>query len=174
MSIIQTIASLFSSPQKKRAKQLYDSLYWPILQKIVPAPSASNWGFRFPDAKACMAEAMACAEFHAGMEFKILSIVHSNEVDPWTRSAGQQIDIVAMRRAAGTFVVYTETGLVYDHRVRYCMPEPWAYKLGFINPVFLWKRLGAPQVNPYPASYKEAASYYRANNTLKSRAGYVE
>lgn len=174
MTIIDTITQALPVTKfQRRVKALTDSLYWPILQKIVPPPGTSGWGFRFQNAAECKAEARECARFHASVESGAMKIIHSKEVDPWARGTGPQIDQTAMRRAAGVFVVHAETGAVYDHRVRYCMPEPWAYELGFINPIGLWGRLGAPQVNPYPANNKAAAAFYKANGALKSRAGYV-
>lgn len=174
MRILDNVAAILPiTKYQRRVNALHKSLYWPILQKIVPPPGTSGWGFRFKNASECKAEARECAKFQASMEFGILKIVTSKELDPWARGSGPQIDQTAMRRAAGVFVVYAETGSVYDHRIRYCMPEPWAYDLGFINPIGLWGKLGAPQVNPYPASNKTAASFYKANGALKSRAGYV-
>lgn len=160
-------------------EKLYANLYWPILQKIVPSPKAPKMNVRFPNASACKKEAMECAKFHAGMLYSqsglnVYKIINDINEDPWQRFNGFQVDQTAMRNAAGYFVVNVKTKVVYDHRVRYCIPEPWAFTLGFINPLWVWDKMGAPKINPYAGHFNSAANkFYKNNGNLKSKAGYV-
>lgn len=178
MSIVDSITAVVPlTAYQRRVNALYDGFYWPIMQRFVPKPNEPLTNRRFKDAAACRREAREMAKFHVGMlpNFGYYQIVYSLENDPWQRYAGQQVDATQMRRAAGHFVIDTRTEIVYDHRVRYCIPEPWAFKLGFVNPLFLWGRLGAPEENPYKGyNNAAAAAYYTAKGVLKSRAGYVE
>ena len=178
MSIIDSITAVVPlTAYQKKVNELYNNLYWPIMQKMIPPPTVPTANLRFKNAAACKKEARKLAKFHAGMlpRFGYYKIVYSLENDPWQRYPGENIEIKQARRAAGHFVIDTRTDTVYDHRVRYCIPEPWAFTLGFVNPIFLWGRFGAPLENPYK-DYKNAAAaaYYTAKGVLKSRAGYVE
>lgn len=178
MSIADSIAAVVPLTEyQRRVNALYDSVYWPIMQKLIPPPNGPKANLRFKDAAACRKEAREMAKFHVGMlpKFGYFKLVYSLENDPWQRYGGGQVDVSQMRRAAGHFVVDTRTDTVYDHRVRYCIPEPWAFTLGFVNPIYLWGRFGAPLENPYKGySNAAAAAYYTAKGVLKSRAGYVE
>jgi hypothetical protein len=178
MSIVDSITAVVPlTAYQKKVNDLYNNLYWPIMQQFVPKPGENVIGRRYKNKADCVKEAREMAKFHAGMlsRFGYYKIVYSLENDPWQRYSGNQVDVTQMRRAAGYFVIDTRDDSVYDHRIRYCIPEPWAYTLGFVNPLFLWSRIGAPLENPYK-DYKNAAAaaYYTAKGVLKSRAGYVE
>lgn len=178
MSIVNSISAVVPlTTYQRRVNTLFNSLYWPIMQKLIPPPNMPRTNLRFKDASACKAEAREMARFHVGMlpSFGFYKIVYSLENDPWERYGGPQVDITQLRRAAGYFVVDTRADTVYDHRVRYCIPEPWAFRLGFVNPLYLWARLGAPEENPYKGyNNAAAAAYYTSKNVLKSRANYAE
>jgi hypothetical protein len=170
MNLIDTITQIFPLTEfQKRKKELFTNLYWPILQKLVPFDPNLGWGFRFPDAASAKKEAWACAHFHTGMlpKYNLFKIVENLENDPWQRFTGG-VEDKQFLRAAGVYVIDNVTGAVYDHRVRYCIREPWAYRIGFVNPIFTWNVMGAPEKNPYKG-YKNAsaAAYYDAKGNLK-------
>lgn len=177
MGIIDSITAVVPlTAYQKKVNDLYTNRYWPIMQQFVPKPGENVIGRRYKNKADCVKEAREMAKFHAGMlpRFGYYKIVYSEDYDPWQRWSGG-VEDKQFLRAKGHYVMDTRDESVYDHRIRYCIPEPWAYTLGFVNPIFLWSRIGAPLENPYK-DYKNAAAaaYYTAKGVLKSRAGYVE
>lgn len=183
MSILNTVTQIIPVTDFQRKKNnLYNNLYWPIMQRIIPPSNMPKANVRFKDAAACRAEAWAMAHLHAALlpQFGTLTIVQDLENDPWSnwRLGSNNVDGKQRARAAGFYIVDTKTGAVYDHRNRYCIPEPWAYQLGFVNPFWTWARIGAPERNPY-AEYGATgigASLYDKTGKLKTppgRQGYA-
>jgi hypothetical protein len=101
-------------------------------------------------------------------------IVEDKENDPWQRPIGKTVQEKEFRRAAGVYVVDNKTGKLYNHRIRYCIKEPWAYRLGFVNPIDIWNIMGAPEKNPYEGLKNIAANdFYDDKGVLKNRNGYI-
>jgi len=177
MGIVNTITQVLPLTEfQKKKRELYNNLYWPILQKIIPPPNIPKKNMRFPSAAACREEAWACAHLHAALlpEFNLLTIVNDPENDPWSAwKVGGGFEGKYRARALGVYIVDSNTGAVYDHRNRYVIAEPWAYQLGFINPFPTWTRIGAPEKNPY-AEYGATgigASLYDKTGKLKTPPG---
>ena len=85
MGIVNTITQVLPLTEfQKKKRELYNNLYWPILQKIIPPPNIPKKNMRFPSAAACREEAWACAHLHAALlpEFNLLTIVNDPENDP--------------------------------------------------------------------------------------------
>ena len=170
MNLIDTITQIFPITKfQRKKKKLFANVYWPILKKIVPSRPDLKWGLRFPDAASAKKEAWACAHLHAGLlsEFNLYKIVEDSINDPWQRYTGG-VEDKQFLRAAGVYVIDNKTESVYDHRIRYCIKEPWAYRLGFVNPIHTWNTMGAPEKNPYKGyNAAKAAAYYDAKGNLK-------
>lgn len=128
-------------------KRLYDVIYWPIMQAVVPCSSAkipdaakraeceknvSSWGLRFPTDASGRVEAKECAKLHAGLLRGTYKIVDDSATDPWSEwrciaCTGTNQEDVA-KRSVRTYVVGPD-GAVYDHRMRYFIPPGYAKKL---------------------------------------------
>lgn len=162
MRFIFAFLMLFSLPAialDAVEKRLYDVIYWPIMQAVVPCSSAkipdptkraeceknvSSWGLRFPTDASGRVEAKECAKLHAGLLRGTYKIVDDPVMDPWTdwrclacKSTNQE---EVAKRSVRTYVVDAD-GNVYDHRSRYFIPPGYAKRLGKINPRFavtLW------------------------------------
>lgn len=159
MVSIQANASQFEADTKK----LFDVIYWPILEAVVPCTkkkipdavkrarcekTSKDWGIRFVTEKEGKAEALACAKLHAGLlaRNKVYRIIDDAATDPWTNwrcvtCTGTNEEDVA-KRSVRTYVVDTE-GNIYDHRMRYFLAPFYAKKLGMTNPRFantLWSQ----------------------------------
>ncbi len=164
MRLIFAFLMLFSLPVMALdavEKRLYDVIYWPIMQAVVPCSSAkipnaakraeceknvASWGLRFPTDASGRVEAKECAKLHAGLLRGTYKIVDDPETDPWTSwrclapaCTSNNQEVVA-KSSVRSYVVDAE-GKVYDHRSRYFIPPGYAKRLGKINPRFavtLW------------------------------------
>ena len=180
MSILNTITQVVPLTQFQRdTKNLYNSVYRGILVSVFDPKAPVSPNSRFPTRKAAEAEAWECARLHAGLlpRNNVFRIVDDAVNDPWKDWRGKPTDSnpeIKKRASVSTYVVKNSDDSVYDHRNRYVIKEPWAFRLGFLNPIFTWNTMGAPEVNPY-AGYKNpgADKYYNAKGTLKNRNGYV-
>lgn len=158
MRLIFAFLMLFSLPVMALdavEKRLYEVIYWPIMQAVVPCSSAkipdpvkraeceknvSSWGLRFPTDASGRVEAKECAKLHAGLLRGTYKIVDDPETDPWTSwrclppctSTNQE----TVAKSSVRSYVLDNNGNIYDHRMRYFIPPFYAKKLGHINPRF--------------------------------------
>lgn len=178
MAILNTITQVVPLTQFQRdTKRLYDTLYRAILARVTGGSAGD--GYRFPTAKEANAEAWECARLHAGLlpRNNVFRIVDDPVNDPWKQWRGNPNDSnpeIKKKSSVSTYVIKTQTNEVYDHRTRYAIKEPWAFRLGFLNPIFTWDAMGAPEVNPYAGKKNPGADkYYDAKGVVKNRSAYV-
>jgi hypothetical protein len=123
---------------QKDAKYFFDSIYKPMLARVTGGSAAQ--GYRFPSPKEANKEAWECAYLHAGLlPRNAVYSVTDTPPDPWASWRGSPTDPNLESRKKNivkTYVVNIKTNQVYDHRIRYFVPEPWATQLGFTNARF--------------------------------------
>jgi len=117
---------------QKDVKYFFDTIYRPMLAKVTGG--SASLGYRFPTRKEGDAEAMECARLHAGLLRGRMKVVDTPP-DPWKDWRGKKTDPNAGVRKQASVKTYVvdENGAVYDHRIRYFIPEPFATQLGFTN-----------------------------------------
>jgi len=118
--------------KQRDVKYFFDTIYRPMLAKVTGG--AASLGYRFPTRKEGDAEAMECARLHAGLLDGTIKVVDTPP-DPWASWRGKKTDPnagIRKQAAVKTYVVDSH-GAVYDHRIRYFIPEPFATQLGFTN-----------------------------------------
>lgn len=118
--------------KQRDVKYFFDTIYRPMLAKVTGG--AASLGYRFPTRKEGDAEAMECARLHAGLLDGTMKVIDTPP-DPWASWRGKKTDPnagIRKQAAVKTYVVDSK-GAVYDHRIRYFIPEPFATQLGFTN-----------------------------------------
>lgn len=118
--------------KQRDVKYFFDTIYRPMLAKVTGG--AASLGYRFPTRKEGDAEAMECARLHAGLLDGTMKVIDTPP-DPWASWRGKKTDPNAgiRKQAAVKTYVVDSNGSVYDHRIRYFIPEPFATQLGFTN-----------------------------------------
>lgn len=118
--------------KQRDVKYFFDTIYRPMLAKVTGG--AASLGYRFPTRKEGDAEAMECAKLHSGLLDGTMKVIDTPP-DPWASWRGKKTDPNAgiRKQAAVKTYVVDSNGTVYDHRIRYFIPEPFATQLGFTN-----------------------------------------
>lgn len=118
--------------KQRDVKYYFETIYRPMLAKVTGG--AASLGYRFPTRKEGDAEAMECARLHAGLLDGTMKVIDTPP-DPWASWRGKKTDPNAgiRKQAAVKTYVVDSNGSVYDHRIRYFIPEPFATQLGFTN-----------------------------------------